>query len=864
MSYNSKELKLYLRESMEVIPLYPWNKMREGKERGKTPVHNEWTIRPYKTSDIDAWVKKGLNLGIRIKENQLVVDLDPRNYEQGKDSPQLVADMFGYSDFEEMLWELPIVKTGSGGYHIYFNLPEGIEAKQLKGKVKEIPGVDFKKKGGYVAAAGSKHPNGEYYTWENIDQIVTLTEDQLKPLIRPTIEKDYTSGYGVLNGTQLQELILDKLEIEDYSVNDDWFPLMCAAHHATAGDGIEEFLEWSLGDSKYSGDENSIRNRWESLHGDKEYMNTIGTLIHELEQQGEETNAIKAILTFSQEDILETDDEDSEEAEILKKSKEVAEEIDYSDLYKDSTDEEEPGVEGKALEAVNNLSPEPNGEDIAKCLRLIKSADMYEAAKAIDLLSKATKINKGSLSKMLKEMEAKLAEDLALLICKKTLEITFNKGKYLTAPPSGLLYAFRNTHWVKLSDNFMGKIVQSTLHKLKEKIEIKANEVTLIQQAIKLAYYEAATLTDKLHSTEMPKPVINCKNGELWIDREGKHKLKSHSYKSYLLNCLNVEYDPNAKCPLFLNTLEGIFHNFEDKEDMIRHMGEILGYASQPYKNIPSWWLFRGPGGDGKSTIIQILEGILNNAQLMATVKLLGAASSEGGGEHAFAGLVGKTCVVVEELPAGYLLKDAGMKLLSANTKMSANPKHKDEFDFMYAGTLILCSNGFPTTKDLSPGMTRRANIIPFNRQFHETDKEDLDRAVKILQDPGEMSGVLNFMLEGLERLRNRGRFEPPQSCVEAKEEWMGEANNVIRFIKETVDTTDSTDILGDFGSFYDIHYRLWCQENDIDEKYRKRKQQFKRDLITLGLVVKSGGKNIMKVYGGKLKEDLESFEEDF
>ncbi len=41
----------------------------------------------------------------------------------------------------------------------------------------------------------------------------------------------------------------------------------------------------------------------------------------------------------------------------------------------------------------------------------------------------------------------------------------------------------------------------------------------------------------------------------------------------------------------------------------------------------------------------------------------------------------------------------------------------------------------------------------------------------------------------------------------------------------------------------------------------RKKKQHFKRDLADLGFIVKVGGGNVLKVYGGKLiqkEEDLD------
>ena len=862
MNYKSKQLKHYTDHIQgELIPLYPWNKMIKGDQRGKTPLHNDWNTKEYKqdAKQLKHWIESGYNIGYRIGEHELIVDLDPRNYVDNIDSEALIAELFGFFDFEELMWELPVVRTGGGGYHIYCTLPNDVDYKLIRKCVDNLPGVDFKKKGGYVVAAGSKHPDGDYYVWENEAPRPVVPEELLFLIKRDKLaDKDYQSGYGAFNGTQLYDLILSKLDINDYDSNDTWEPIMMAAHHATAGDGIEEFLDWSLSDTQFEGDENKIRNRWESLDDTKSVQRTAASLIRELKQNGEDMSDARAILEFSTHSELESDDEDTEEAELLKQAKRIAAEIDVSDVYDDP--EMEEGVEGAAIEAINAMSPEPSGEEIAKCLRLIKNADIYESARAKDLLQKKTKLSKSTINQMMKDLEAKINRDLGRLISDKTLEVSFNKGKHLTCPPSGMIYGFRNTHWIPLSDEFMGKLVQTTLYSLKEKMDIDGQELSLINQAVKLSRIAVATLKDKLHRTELPYSVINCKNGELWLERDGSHTLKPHNYRSYLLNCLNVDYDPSAECPLFMQTLHEIFENFPDTDDMVRHVGEMLGYTIQPYKNIASWWLFRGPGGDGKSTILKILEGILQDAQLMTGVKLLSLGSNESY-NHAANSLIGKLSVIIEELPANYLLKDAGMKMLSENTKMEANPKGSEAFNFMYSGNLIMCSNGFPATRDLSHGMFRRANVIPFNRQFDKTGSEDLDRPLKILQDPKEMSGVLNFMLEGLQRLRNRGRFLEPESCKLAKEEWLGHANNVVRFVKENLTSTNGKDCAGDFGTLYDLTYQSWCQENDIEDKMRKKKQHFKRDLVDLGFIVKVGGGNVLKVYGGKLiqkEEDLD------
>lgn len=861
MSYKKDNLHYYVSAGMDLMPLHPWNKRINQKERGKTPVHNDWPINNYKNNDLVKWISSGLNIGVRLRDVDLIVDIDPRNFTGDVDTYAAVADLFNFLDFDDMIHDCPTVKTGSGGYHVYFKLPQGVSSKRIKTSLESIPGMDLKKKGGYVVAAGSRHPNGNYYEWVNACEPITLSDCDLKRLTREEKNNSgYSSGKGALNGTQLQELILDKLEVTDYSDNDSWFPILCACHHITDGDGIEEFLEWSLGDLEYSDCENQIRNRWESLHSDDSSYKA-GTLINELEKSGEETNKLRAVLQFSEFNCLDVDDDESEEYEMINRAKQIARDIDYGDIYQSSSDDEEceMGVEGRATIAVNDLSQNPSDEELAKCLRLIKSAGVFESTRAIETLAKKIKMSKATITKLIKEMDEKLCDDLSLLLSRKTLEIVFNKGKHLTCTPNGQLYGYHKTHWIKIGEAFMAKLTQNTLHELKQRLDIKAPELTIINQATRLSYIECATLIDKIHSTELPKPIINCKNGELWITKQGEHKLKPHTYKSYLTSCLNVNYEPGSECPLFMRTLKEIFANFDDCDDMIRHMGELMGYTIQPYKNIASWWLFRGPGGDGKSTLLKIMGGILADAQLMTTIKLLSAGSTEGY-NHAIVSLVGKLSVIIEEVPSGYMLKDAGVKLLSENTKMEANPKMRDAFDFVYAGNLILCSNGYPATRDLSHGMFRRANIIPFNQRFDADGREDIDRAADILSDPKEMSGVLNFMLEGLARLRKRGKFKVPASCVAAKEEWLGEANNVIKFIDQTIiKTGNADDLVGELSSIYEFHYNTWCQSNDIDERLRKRKMQFKRDLISMGFVAEESSRGVVKIYGGRLKEESAS-----
>ena len=860
MIYDKEQLGHYIDViGSDLIPLHAWNKKRKAqgrvKEIGKNPIHNEWTTRDYTGQNSD-YLDKGMNAGYRIPEDEVIIDLDPRNYVDDIDSEAEVANYLGLDNFDDVIWEYPVVRTGSGGYHIYCKLPEGCEYKLIRKAVAVLPGVDFKKKGGYVVAAGSKHPNGEYYTWENQGEPTQIHPNMLALISREMlVDKDYKAGYGAFTGQQLETMVLDKLDVENYSSNDTWEPLLMSCHHATAGEGIEEFLNWSLQDLEYSQDEHAIRCRWDSLDNNKSVQRTAASLILELKNIGEETSDAKAVLDFSTRiDTDSFDDEDTEESRMLKEAKEAADKIDKSDIME--LPKNVSNVKGEAIEMAKELSKNCTIEEKMMCIRLIKAASIEESIEAQEILVSRKIINQSGINKRLKALDEKIIDSIVEVLANTSIDAVFNSGKHVITEPNGQIWTFNKTHWKEMSEEYLGKIVYGVLDTLKTKMEIKTVEVSLVGLAVRAIKMRASILSTRLHDPDNHASIINCKNGEVWISKDGTHKLRPHNYRSYQIRCLNVDYDPSAECPLFLDTLNGIFKLYPDTEDIIRHLGEVLGYIIQPYKPDANWWMFKGPGGDGKSTILKVLSAILGDSYKPSDQTLLGANSS-GGNAHASAGLVGKLAIAIEELEKGTILRDSGLKMLSENTRMTANPKNLGEFSFNYIGSLIMSSNFYPTIRDTSEGTMRRANVFPFNRKFVKNKLDDADRATNIVQNREELAGVLNFMLEGYERYRNRGGFQVPTSCQDAKEEWMAQANNVIRFAKENIIPTEVDDKLDKASEVY-LRYESWCMLNGVKSKGRNN---FYNDMADIGYRSAKTGGNVMMMYGGEmLDEELDDF----
>jgi len=88
--------------------------------------------------------------GVRLKADDLVIDLDPRNMKGRSVWSEIKQQVSTLQDIET---SATIVRTGGGGLHIYLRKPPEFAIRK---NLKEFPGVDFLSEGAYVIGAGSQ------------------------------------------------------------------------------------------------------------------------------------------------------------------------------------------------------------------------------------------------------------------------------------------------------------------------------------------------------------------------------------------------------------------------------------------------------------------------------------------------------------------------------------------------------------------------------------------------------------------------------------------------------------------------------------------------------------------------------------
>ena len=258
--HNAEQL---LRAGLQLIPLHRWNAVdSKGRDRGKTPRDGAWQARDYDSRAVLALAERdGINVGVRLPATVMVLDVDPRNFPEGRDPlAELVAD----AGLDLSL--CPRTVTGSGGSHYWFRKPADA---QVLDSLESYPGVEFKSLGRQVVAPGSIHPNGRSYEWYDLApelaDMPDLPDTLLRLIRRTTRAHGEAAGFGELTPEMLAAT-LEQLDAEDFQDHDTWRDLMMACHHATAGEGRQEFIDWSTQDAKYQDDAWIIGRRWDSLH----------------------------------------------------------------------------------------------------------------------------------------------------------------------------------------------------------------------------------------------------------------------------------------------------------------------------------------------------------------------------------------------------------------------------------------------------------------------------------------------------------------------------------------------------------------------------------------------------------------------
>jgi P4 family phage/plasmid primase-like protien len=437
-------------------------------------------------------------------------------------------------------------------------------------------------------------------------------------------------------------------------------------------------------------------------------------------------------------------------------------------------------------------------------------------------LKASTGIPMGELKKMASVTEEAGAVTPSIL-AKEVLKRYYGGGDYLACDDAEQFYTYTGTHWIPRADQSVLNEVHTVATEI---IPIEGRDHTSISasalQWLKNANPAKVNFRRLLHGTNAK--VINCKNGELYLDGETGPELRPHSPLSELTYCLDINYDPEATAPLYLRTLHEIFaqrtkdgwdaDDFQTKA-LVYHWLEIQAYIIQDRRPFAAFFLLHGAGANGKTKLVETIQKLLPE-DTVATRRITDFETDK----FALGDLPGKLALVDDDVDARTKLPDGFLKKISEEKTMTADRKFKGSFTFVCRVVPLLLANNWPQSSDVSSGVKRRIQVIPFSRKFLP-DGEDTDatRFERIWES--ELSGILNLSIEALDRLMTRGRFRAPKISLDAAADFGTFSNPIQGYLDDKNEVVIDPLVVGSLPEIYS-RFRIWCEAEGINQIPRR------------------------------------------
>jgi len=254
------------------------------------------------------------------------------------------------------------------------------------------------------------------------------------------------------------------------------------------------------------------------------------------------------------------------------------------------------------------------------------------------------------------------------------------------------------------------------------------------------------------------KGVIPVENGLLDLKNI---QLSDFDPKKIFTFKVNAKFDQSKDCPKFKAYLEQVLPNIDNRT----LLQEYAGYTLLPAFPHHKFMLLYGEGRNGKGAFIRTMEGLLAEE----TVSNVPLEHLDGSHRFAATNLFGALMNVCSEpstrkpFKTELLKKICGQDSIDGEIKGVQNPLKFKSFAKFY-----VVGNKYPLVDDRTLSFWDRVLIIGFNETFTDTKGNkvaDIERTW--LDDEDERSGILNWLITGLKRLNENGKFTQTKSMDE-------------------------------------------------------------------------------------------------
>lgn len=360
-----------------------------------------------------------------------------------------------------------------------------------------------------------------------------------------------------------------------------------------------------------------------------------------------------------------------------------------------------------------------------------------------------------------------LTKNHYIIICVEELIAIAQRNNWGLCKNNGTIYLFNGACWTPIDrerfEYFLGSVaLKMGVEKFKGKIHTFKSE--LYKQFMADAFIQTPNrIKDKV--------LINLQNGTFEITPTYKY-LRNFDQKDFLTHQLSFAYEAAAKAPKFQKYLDHVLPDRDKQKVLAEYIGYI--FINPSYLKFEKVLLLFGTGANGKSVFFEIIYALLGSENI-CNFSLQNLTDTNG---YYRAQLRGKLLNYVSELTTNF---DTSLfKQLVSGEPIETRLPYKEPVVITDYAKLMFNCNELPRQIELTNAFFRRFLIVHFDVTIPE-DQQDKELSKKIIAD--ELSGVFNWILDGLDRLLLQKNFSKCAAIDNARSDYEKQSDSLQLFI---------------------------------------------------------------------------------
>jgi P4 family phage/plasmid primase-like protien len=203
------------------------------------------------------------------------------------------------------------------------------------------------------------------------------------------------------------------------------------------------------------------------------------------------------------------------------------------------------------------------------------------------------------------------------------------------------------------------------------------------------------------------------------------HILEEHCKENYFTYRKNYGiYEEMAETPVFDKFVDQITLG---RADLKEYLLTVLAYLVSGDRKLQKFFILKGGGANGKSTLISLLSKIIGD-KFVTSISL-----SKLNEKFALSSVVGKRLIIASENECSQKISTETIKKLTGDDLVEIEQKYKDRYsDKLQVETLFAINNEIQFSEN-SYGLKRRLVVIPFDYRIKEAEMDfDLEKKLEV------------------------------------------------------------------------------------------------------------------------------------